>query len=114
MVSSRGIHSTRRRTMMPLFGAHMSIAGGYYKALLKARDYRCEVVQLFTKNNNQWRGKPLSDEDVRLFHDMMRETGLQHPTAHDCYLINLASPDPTLYQRSTEACRGETERAEAL
>src|SRR5262245_41184876 len=42
--------------VMPLFGAHMSIAGGYYKALVAAHEYRCETVQLFTKNfpNLHW------------------------------------------------------------
>jgi deoxyribonuclease-4 len=99
---------------MPLFGAHMSIAGGYYKALAAARALNCDVVQLFTKNNNQWRGKPLSAEDVRLFRDLLRDTKLQHLTAHDSYLINLASPDAELYKRSVEAFREEIERAEAL
>ncbi len=35
---------------MPLFGAHMSIAGGYEKALLAAQAHGCGTVQLFTKN----------------------------------------------------------------
>ena len=39
--------------LMPLFGAHMSIAGGYHNALLDAKSHGCETVQLFTKNNNQ-------------------------------------------------------------
>jgi endonuclease IV len=33
---------------MPLFGAHMSIAGGYHNALLAAKKYDCEAVQIFT------------------------------------------------------------------
>jgi deoxyribonuclease-4 len=40
---------------MPLFGAHMSIAGGYYKALQAAHAHGCETVQLFTKNTPDWR-----------------------------------------------------------
>jgi deoxyribonuclease-4 len=35
---------------MPLFGAHMSAAGGCHNALLAARDHGCPAVQLFTKN----------------------------------------------------------------
>ncbi len=99
---------------MPRFGAHMSIAGGYHKALLAAQDHGCAVVQLFTKNSNQWQGKPLADDEVKLFRDTLRETGLEEPTAHDSYLINLASPDKTLYQRSLDAFTEEIERAEAL
>src|SRR5207244_11688177 len=52
---------------MPLLGAHMSIAGGYYKAVEEAHRTGCDVVQLFTKNNNQWRAKPIGDEEVALF-----------------------------------------------
>lgn len=99
---------------MPLFGAHMSIAGGYYKALLLAQQYGSDTVQLFTKNNNQWRAKPLSDEDVKLFRSTLRQTKLRQPLAHDCYLINLASPDATLLQKSIDAFVEEMQRAEAL
>jgi deoxyribonuclease-4 len=99
---------------MPLFGAHMSIAGGYYKALLAAQAHGCETVQLFTKNNNQWQGKDLSAEDIRQFQQTLRETKLRVPVAHDCYLINLASPDTVLFRRSVEAFVVEMQRAEAL
>jgi len=43
---------------MPLLGAHQSIAGGYYRAVELAAEIGCDCVQLFTKNNNQWRAKP--------------------------------------------------------
>lgn len=99
---------------MPLFGAHKSIAGGYYKALVAANEQGCGTVQLFTKNNNQWRGKPLTDEDVRQFKQTLTDTKLRLPMAHDCYLINLASPDPALYRQSLDAFVVEMERAEAL
>lgn len=99
---------------MPFFGAHLSIAGGYHLAAEQAGRLECQTVQLFTKNNNQWSGKPLSEEDVRLFRDAVRRHGLVHPTAHDSYLINLASPDDVLRQRSIDAFVHEMERAEAL
>ncbi len=84
---------------MPLIGAHMSIAGGYYKAVNAAAELGMDCVQIFTKNNNQWRAKPLTDEDVKLFKDAIAETGITHPVAHDSYLINLASPDDALWQK---------------
>jgi deoxyribonuclease IV len=99
---------------MPLFGAHMSIAGGYFNALLTAQSHGCETVQLFTKNNNQWHAKPVSTEDIRQFRQILRKTKLRLPTAHDCYLINLASPDEQLYRKSVEAFVVEMQRAEAL
>jgi len=99
---------------MPLFGSHLSIAGGYFKAVETAGSLGLQTVQLFTKNNNQWAGKPLTDEDVRLFREAIARTGIQQPCAHDSYLINLASPDDILWQKSLDALVHELERAEAL
>ena len=99
---------------MPLFGSHLSIAGGYYKAVDTAAELGLQTVQLFTKNNNQWAAKPLSDEDVRLFREAIQRTGVQRPCAHDSYLINLASPDETLWKKSLDALVIELERAESL
>jgi deoxyribonuclease-4 len=92
----------------------MSIAGGYHKALLTAQEFRCDTVQLFTKNNNQWYAKDLLEEEVRLFRQILRRTRLRFPMAHDCYLINLASPDEALYRKSIEAFVVEVQRAERL
>jgi deoxyribonuclease IV len=99
---------------MPLFGAHMSIAGGYHNALLQAQARGCEVVQLFTHAPNQWKAKELSEEEVRLFRRTLRQTRLRQPTAHDCYLTNLASPDEALYRRSLETFLVELQRADRL
>jgi len=70
--------------------------------------------RFFTKNNNQWKGKPLADEDIRLFREAVERAGLRRPCAHDSYLINLASPDDALWQKSLDALVDELQRAEAL
>ena len=67
-----------------------------------------------TKNNNQWKGKTLSDEDVRRFRDAIERTGIRRPCAHNSYLINVASPDDVLWQKSIDALVDELQRAEAL
>jgi deoxyribonuclease-4 len=99
---------------MPLFGSHLSIAGGYDKAADAAGALGLDTVQIFTKNNNQWQGKPLSDDDVRNFKRAVARHKLQLPCAHDSYLINLASPDDALWNKSLDAFTIELERAEAL
>jgi deoxyribonuclease-4 len=99
---------------MPLFGAHMSIAGGYHTALLTSRDHKCDTVQIFTKAPNQWAGKPITADEAKLFRKTMRETKLKLPIAHDSYLINLASPDAAHYRKSIEAFVDEMQRAELL
>ena len=99
---------------MPLLGAHMSIAGGYYKAVEAAAQFGMDVVQLFTKNNNQWKAKPISEAEINEFQAALKSTGVQLPVAHDSYLINLASPVDALWKKSLEAFTIELERAEAL
>ena len=99
---------------MPLFGAHKSIAGGYHNALLLAQALACDTVQLFTKNNNQWYARDLTEDEIQNFKKTLRQTRLRFPMAHDCYLINLASPDTALYRKSIEAFVIEVQRAEAL
>jgi len=99
---------------MPLLGAHLSIAGGCYRAVQSASELGMDCVQLFTKNNTQWRAKPLTDEDVRLFRQTLADTGVASPCGHASYLLNLASPDGQLWKRSVRALVVELERAEAL
>ena len=48
----------------PWLGSHLSIAGGMYHALDAVTTLQCECVQVFTKNQRQWKSKPLSDEDI--------------------------------------------------
>src|SRR2546423_4042002 len=99
---------------MTILGAHQSIAGGYYKAVEHAHRLKCDCVQVFTKKNNQWRAKELTDEDVRLFKGKLKELGVKHPLAHDSYLINLASPDPVLWKKSVDSFVMEMLRADRL
>ncbi|WP_437187065.1 deoxyribonuclease IV [Planctomicrobium sp. SH668] len=99
---------------MPLLGSHLSISGGYYKAAEAAAAFGMQTVQIFTKNNNQWQGKPLSDEEIRQFKAAIKVHKLQSPCSHDSYLINLASADDELWNKSLDAFVIELERAEAL
>jgi deoxyribonuclease-4 len=95
-------------------GAHMSIAGGVPNAVERAVAHGCEALQIFTKNNNQWRGKPLDADAIRLFRRRLDETGLAPVVSHASYLINLATADPALRELSIAAFIDELDRAEAL
>jgi deoxyribonuclease-4 len=92
----------------------MSIAGGVAQALRRGKEIGCDVIQLFTKNANQWRAKPLDPDAIESFHQARNETGITPIAAHNSYLVNLASPDEGLYKRSQEALWEEMGRAEAL
>jgi deoxyribonuclease-4 len=99
---------------MALLGVHKSIAGGYHNAVVAAAAQGCQAVQLFTKNASQWRAKPLTVDDVRLFRKAVRDHRIRYTVAHDSYLINLGSPDDALYRRSIESFVEEMTRAERL
>ena len=95
-------------------GAHMSIAGGYEKAIHSAHRFGFQSVQLFTKNNNQWKAPGLTDAHRDAFRAALDETGVVDPVAHNSYLINLASPDEILWNLSIDAMTIEVERCAAL
>jgi len=97
-----------------LFGAHMSIAGGFDKAVDRAVQVGCDAFQLFTKNSNQWRARPIAPEEAERFRARLGESGIRSVVAHDSYLINLASSDDALWEKSVAAFREELERCELL
>ncbi len=84
---------------MPL-GAHMSIAGGVDKAILRGHEVGCETIQIFTRSPRQWRPRVLDEEEILRFYENKQQTGIDPVVAHDCYLINLGSPDEELWQKS--------------
>jgi deoxyribonuclease-4 len=97
-----------------LAGAHMSIAGGLHRAFERGRHVRCRTIQIFLKNSNQWKGRSITDEDRALFLEAQSSGGISPVVAHDSYLINLASPDPVLRQKSLDAFIEEMRRANFL
>jgi len=92
-------------------GAHMSIAGGVSQGLQRASSIGCNAVQVFTKNNRQWKGVPLDREDAVAWEKDMPNQGIEYAVSHASYLINLASPKPDLWEKSCLAHQDELQRA---
>lgn len=99
---------------MPILGAHQTIAGGYYRAADVAAETTCECVQLFTRNNAQWKAKPISAEDAARFQAALAKHGILHPLSHASYLINLAAADDALWKKSIAGMVLELDRATQL
>lgn len=97
-----------------LIGAHMSIAGGIHLAFDRGRRAGCRTLQVFLKNNTQWKSKILLESDRLLFQEAQTRTEIRPVLAHSSYLINLASPDPLLRRKSIAAFLEEMERARFL
>lgn len=95
-------------------GAHVSTSGGVGKAPARATDIGATAVQIFTKVPNQWKEKEISDTDAAEFKASLTATAVRFTNAHDSYLINLASPVPTLRLRSIAAFGAELRRCHAL
>jgi deoxyribonuclease-4 len=95
-------------------GAHMSIAGGLHLACERGRDVGCDVIQIFVKNERQWKGKALEEEAVAEFKVARKANRIATVMVHDTYLINMASPDPAMWQKSVDAFVDELERCETL
>src|ERR1041385_669648 len=97
-----------------LLGAHGSSRGGVAEAPQRGGALRATAIQLFTKTPNQWRERAITDEAALRFKGEVAQHQLQAVVAHDSYLINLASPDPVLRERSMESFCAELERSSAL
>ena len=110
----RATRQSRKPPAFPLLGAHMSIARGFDQAVREAAAIGFTTIQVFTKNNNQWKGRPFRDGEPAAFQAALAETGLSQPISHNSYLINLASPDDALWNRSIDAMVDELQRAELL
>lgn len=118
-VDERKITSPGRRTrapaFAPLFGSHLSITGSMVNAIREAESLRMDTVQVFTKNQQQWKAKPLEPAMVNEWRAELARLGwLDRTVSHASYLINLASPENELWEKSIALMIDEIERCETL
>lgn len=97
-----------------LLGAHQSIAGGVEKALARGEEVGCDTIQIFVKSPNRWASKPLDEKNIVAFKEAVTVTGIWPVFAHSLYLINLATPDDVLWNKSLDALTDDLERCEQL
>jgi deoxyribonuclease-4 len=95
-------------------GARVSTAGGTAAAPPRAGALDATAMQIFSKQANRWAERVCADDECIDFRARLAETRVTATVAHDSYLINLASPDPTLRARSIESFVSELRRCDAL
>nr|WP_086940340.1 deoxyribonuclease IV [Thaumasiovibrio occultus] len=101
---------------MKLIGAHVSAAGGVDNAPNNAQKIGANAFALFTKNQRQWKAKPLEADAITRF----KANCLRHGFApdailpHDSYLINLGHPETDALEKSREAFIDEMQRCQQL
>lgn len=100
---------------MPFLGAHMSVGGGLYRAVERIASIGGQALQVFTRNQRQWKSAPVTDEEAEAFRAAVAEWGFPANVAsHDSYLINLASPDAEVAAKSRRALADELVRCARL
>ncbi len=100
--------------MDQLLGAHTSISGGIDKAIERAEKLNFTAIQIFTKNNNRWSAKPLSEQEIKVFKSKIHNSKIKFIVTHDSYLINLCSSDKEILKKSRNAFYDELVRCEQL
>jgi len=101
---------------MKFVGAHVSSVGGVFNAPLNAKKIGAKAFALFTKNQRQWKAKPLEEKAIASFKENLKKSDIlpTHILPHDSYLINLGHPEVEKREKSLEAFIDEVKRCELL
>src|SRR5437879_11749733 len=100
--------------MTEALGAHVSTQGGVAAAPARGAAIGATAIQVFTKTPNQWREPALTAAHIAAFRAALAASPIAAVVSHDSYLINLASPDPALREKSVAAFMAELARCRAL
>ena len=99
---------------MPYLGAHESVGKGLHFAFDRIAQVGGESLQIFTRNQRQWNSKPLSKEEIDKFKAARQAQNDMIVASHASYLINLASGEEQLRQKSILSFVGELQRCHDL
>lgn len=99
---------------LQLIGAHTSASGGSYKALLHGKRIGANAIQFFTSNQKTWQGRVISTDELSLWFETKKDSGIEKTMSHDSYLINLGAAKPDVLEKSRKAFREELERCQKL
>jgi len=97
-----------------LLGVQVSTEGKIYEAIERAKRLGCNTMQIFSRNPQRWRDNFLEPKDIEEFNRRQDKLKIKPVFIHIPYLINLASPNPRLYDASIEAYIEDILEAETL
>lgn len=100
--------------MKHLIGAHTFVSGGPASAIDAAENLGFTAIQIFTKNNNQYFARDLTEKEISDFREKLSKSNIKFVVSHDSYLINLCAKDPDGLNKSRQAFIKELERCEQL
>jgi len=97
-----------------LLGAHVSVKDGVDLSPERAGILGCDSMQIFTRNQMQWKARVIGEDEVKRFKQNVKKHRIQRVMAHDSYLINLSAIDRKILEMSMEAFIDELRRARML
>jgi len=97
-----------------LLGVHCSIRSGLHNAFHEAESLGIDTFQIFTKNQRQWKEKTIDAEEKSAFLNSHKTSNVNVVFSHASYLINLASNDATIWERSVRTFISEVQRCHDL
>jgi deoxyribonuclease IV len=97
-----------------LVGAHVSISGGVENAPGNGAEIQAETIQVFSKNQRQWKAKPYAEGQAEAFREACKAQGYDKVVVHDSYLINLGAPAEQVHKKSMAAFQDEMRRCHTL
>jgi deoxyribonuclease IV len=86
-----------------LIGAHVSPSGGPAKAVARGEERGCRSIQIFNQNPRQWKGRLYTADEVAAYHEAMKGSNVEQTVIHAVYLLNCASEDPEIRDKSQAA-----------
>jgi deoxyribonuclease-4 len=95
---------------IPLIGAHISIAGGLYKAFDRGESIGCTAMQIFTKSNRSWFDKKLTEGEINAWKERWKSSTVKEVVVHSSYLINIGAKTPETEKNSVAALKDELHR----
>ncbi len=100
--------------MKHLLGAHVFVSNGVDSAIDGGQSLGFTAIQLFTKNNNRWFSKDLTEKEIAAFKEKQSKSNIKVVVSHDSYLINLCAKDPENLEKSRKSFFDELNRCEQL
>jgi len=97
-----------------LIGAHVSPAGGPAKAVQRGIERGCDAIQFFNQNPRAWRHRVYTDDEVAEYRAAMESSEIQAVLLHAVYLLNCASEDREIRDKSLAALTAALRSGAAL
>ncbi len=83
-----------------LIGAHVSPAGGLWRAIERGQLLGAQAIQIFNQSPRMWRPTDYDQADFDRFRESMAESDIGAVMIHAVYLLNCATDDPEIREKS--------------